>query len=1007
MSACPTDEILGALVEGTLDTEERAAVTEHMDACDACRSLVIAAVRGRGESAAPLGAAPRSFLTERRIGSRVGRYELRESLGAGGMGAVYAAYDAELDRLIALKVMRFDAVDAAVIAERFVRESRIMAKLDHPSVITVYDAGRDGDDVFIAMELIRGTTLAAYLAAYDVGWSELVGLFMRVGEGLAAVHSVGIIHRDFKPENVLVELEPEAPRFGAPRVRKIVVTDFGIALPAAAASSGEHGGDAATTAGAAPGDDLRITATGAAIGTPAYMAPEQLDRAPLDARADQFSFAVSLWEALFGQRPYRGVTARELRAAMNEPLARPDRRVPRRLMKALVRGLARERDERWPDMSTLLRELAAIHRGRRGYVVAAAAAVVLGVVLFVVPGLARSPSDDPCAAPVAALSRAYGDDTARALATVFDRDPAARSLSGELDRRGTEWRKLHTETCHVDRDVVQDPAIAACLAARRIELERFAEGLLALDANVAASCAPRLSRSLGEPSACAIPAPGLLTPMFPDDSELNRKVTALRCRMYDVEADGHARSHFATAIEAARGIVADASVLWPPVHAEALYLLAVLQLAGGDSNAGTELLREVAAVAGNAHHEQIVASAWMQLVRAAAVDARDVERAIEYAGYAEAAVHGLGDPPALTTVLAYYKGVALVEAGRVSDGERELVRAYELAKAHVPAQLGTTLSGLGFLYERQGRYVEAAEVYERSIATLPSSGGGISAQALGLHKRLSETYTMLGRAAEAEAEARSAVEIAERTLAAGSLPRVEARAFLAEALRGAGRYAEALETARAAIADLRALGDEGSDLYEGARIIEASILTRLGRATEALPIVTRSCDLKALRPGAPLPAIADCWLHEASALRALGRLDESLARLDKALPPAIATYGDSHPSVADVHRIRGEVLGALGRRADAIEELEHAVAALQSLAIDPGYLAAAESALARELMATTPERALLLLESAVSRFAQASGYWAAERADATRRLQHHESARAPRRASAAERQAPD
>ena len=156
-------------------------------------------------------------------GTRIGRYEVRALLGAGGMGQVYDAYDRELERSIALKVLRPElAANAAAFAERLVRESRLMAKVVHPSVVTVYDVGNDGDAVFIAMELIRGETLASYVARTTPGWRELVALFARRSgsTGLAATHAAGIVHRDFKPDNVLVRRR---------RRRRVIVTDFGIA----------------------------------------------------------------------------------------------------------------------------------------------------------------------------------------------------------------------------------------------------------------------------------------------------------------------------------------------------------------------------------------------------------------------------------------------------------------------------------------------------------------------------------------------------------------------------------------------------------------------------------------------------------------------------------------------------------------------------------------------------------------------------------------------------------
>ena len=317
---CPNDDTLGALVQHALDAKEAARVSAHIDTCEACRAIVVAAVRGESQTPPQFPAGTPSLPLVARVekslvGTRMGRYEIRSLLGSGGMGQVFAAYDAELDRSIALKVLRPELARAAsVLADRLVRESRLMAKIAHPSVITVYDIGREGDAVFIAMELIRGETLGELIGRAKPGWREIATIFERAGQGLAAAHDAGIVHRDFKPENVLVESEDG-------HVTKIVVTDFGIAMAAVLAEAVHEVQQQGTK------KDVRLTAPGVVIGTPAYMAPEQLAAGQVDRRADVFAFSVSLWEALFGARPFRGNTVEQIRHAM-----RVKPRAPRTLM---------------------------------------------------------------------------------------------------------------------------------------------------------------------------------------------------------------------------------------------------------------------------------------------------------------------------------------------------------------------------------------------------------------------------------------------------------------------------------------------------------------------------------------------------------------------------------------------------------------------------------------------------------------------------------------------------
>ena len=315
--------MLAALMQRALEPADARMVAAHLDECAACRQLAIAAVR----SGLPRNIISTSVVSEvslretvdaRReatevsatLGARFGRYELRTLLGTGGMGAVFDAYDAELDRAVALKVLRPELSAAPGLSARLLHESRLTAKIAHPSVITIHDVGREHDAVFIAMELVRGSTLTAWRASHDLDWRAIVALFERAGEGLDAAHGAGIVHRDFKPDNVLV----------AHDARKVVVTDFGIAFGAGTAAASTV--SSTEPAGPAIRGGTLQTTDGSVRGTPAYMAPEQIARLTVDHRADVFSFCASLWQALCGERPFPGLNLYEIYAAMHMPLAR-------------------------------------------------------------------------------------------------------------------------------------------------------------------------------------------------------------------------------------------------------------------------------------------------------------------------------------------------------------------------------------------------------------------------------------------------------------------------------------------------------------------------------------------------------------------------------------------------------------------------------------------------------------------------------------------------------------
>jgi serine/threonine protein kinase len=314
-------------------------------------------------------------------GANVGRYLVLRALGHGAMGVVYAAYDPELDRKLAIKLLRAHVsgrLDDSEARSRMAREAQAMARLAHPNVVTVYDVGTHEGQVFVAMEFVEGQTLKHWCAEGKRSWRDLRDIFVAAGRGLAAAHAAELVHRDFKPENVLIGKDG--------RVR---VGDFGLARSAAAAeptsrvafeeTAIESGSDALSAT---------LTRTGAFLGTPAYMSPEQLLGRKADARADQFSFCVAMYEALYGQRPFGGTTIGDLTfEIMNGRVKAPaaGSKVPAWLHKVILRGLAADPEQRFASMEDLL---AAFSRDpadrRRRWLLAAAALVVVaaGVTWF-------------------------------------------------------------------------------------------------------------------------------------------------------------------------------------------------------------------------------------------------------------------------------------------------------------------------------------------------------------------------------------------------------------------------------------------------------------------------------------------------------------------------------------------------------------------------------------------------------------------------------------------------
>jgi serine/threonine protein kinase len=326
-------------------------------------------------------------------GSSLGRYIIIEMVGTGGMGVVYAAYDPELDRRVAIKLLHpfRDGSGSAGTRARLLREAQALARVTHPSVIPVYDVGMFEDEVFLVEEYLDGGTLASWTDGKRP-WREVLEAFYRAGRGLHAAHAAGIVHRDFKPENVLLG-----------RDGRVRVTDFGLAR---AEEGADFDDDTVTQEIVLPDSGRRLSAPlteqGAVVGTPAYMSPEQHRGQAADARSDQFSFCVSLYEALYGERPFasKDTTCARVREAPTGS------QVPTWLRRVLMRGLSADRVQRFASMSALLDALSVKPKRRQARRAALAAALAIACGGALAARLAwRASSPEPRATPAAVVDR--------------------------------------------------------------------------------------------------------------------------------------------------------------------------------------------------------------------------------------------------------------------------------------------------------------------------------------------------------------------------------------------------------------------------------------------------------------------------------------------------------------------------------------------------------------------------------------------------------------------------
>ena len=425
---------------------------------------------------------------------QVGRFVLGDRIGRGGMGVVYRGHDPELDRAVAIKIVRRDpGASSGADAERMLKEARALARLNHPNVVSVLDVGRTGDGIYIAMELVVGRTLLEYcrerLDDPKTRCSRIVELARQAASGLAAAHDAGIVHRDVKPTNILVGDDG-----------RLRIIDFGLAR----AASVEPGDEPSAAAEGASPD--RVTATGEVAGTPAYMAPEQDSPLPgsstssssrvgeATARSDQFAWALSFWEALFGVPAYSGRTRLELREAMQAGrITTPSEGhgVPRRVRRVLERALVPWPAERYEDMHDVVDALT--RRSRKSIALAVAAIVALGVAWALVPAVTDHAT--LCASTTEGIEARWGPAEREALriAVIGDGGPIGTEtwsrLEPRLDAFVASWVEARTAVCLAAREQPAEAAIA-CLDRRRRAFEDRIALLAAADASAASRALP-------------------------------------------------------------------------------------------------------------------------------------------------------------------------------------------------------------------------------------------------------------------------------------------------------------------------------------------------------------------------------------------------------------------------------------------------------------------------------------------------------------------------------------
>jgi serine/threonine-protein kinase len=686
-------------------------------------------------------------------GDRVGRYLVIEPLGQGGMGTVYKAYDPELDRRVALKLLHVGLGDASLHQARLQREARALARLSHPNVVAVYDVGSLENDVFVAMEYVDGVTLKQWLAT-PRSIDQILAVFIAAGRGLEAAHRADLVHRDFKPANVMIG--------GDGRVR---VLDFGLARAITPDSSAEvtdtttsTDGQPQTLPGARPGTTSAVTSpsisrnssgmtadrllsspltvVGSLVGTPVYMAPEQLLGEPVDARTDQFAFCVALHEALYGRRPFAGRKVAELKWNVLRGAVAPaprDSRVPAWVRAVVLRGLSIDPQQRYPQMTDLLLALGRNPWTRRKRVAGAIAllsALAAGGVMLQRGQQARR---EVCTSAPQHLRGVWDGQRKQAVHRAFA--ASGRSFAGAtaarvesmLEAYTGSWVEKHAEVCAATRvrgeqsERVLDLRMA-CLQ-RRLEAVRalvdvFAQGAGKEGGKVVENAVQATAGLVPLSSCDDLEALTAETPP-PEDPRDRARVTALNQELDAVEALESAGEYSAALARALTGEKEAAAVNYQPLHARALGALARLQRQVGQCKEATVTIDRAITTAARAADDRLIARLRGLELRNQILCRNDLGFLDHGHRSALQALARVQRHEPIEAEVARDIGEVFTHAGRFAQAEQFLERSRQLhEKLHGRQHPATaaSLQGLADMFERRGKYARAQALLEQVLA---------------------------------------------------------------------------------------------------------------------------------------------------------------------------------------------------------------------------------------------------------------------------------------------------
>jgi len=914
VTGCLGDETIAAYVDGALDLDEVGRVDRHIDGCATCRSqLSSVAASVRSFTSETMTTAPgiavvvQHAIAEGRAGdplpeTALGRYLIDGVIGRGGMGVVVRARDPELDRHVAIKLVD-PSQRRGGWRSRLRAEARAMARLRHPNVVAVYDAGAIGEQAFVAMELVDGESLGRRLARDRSG---ALAPCLAAGRGLVAAHAAGIVHGDIKPDNILIDHDGRA-----------LVGDFGLARAIA--------------------DD----AAGGVVGTPAYMAPELLRGEPATPASDQYALAVTVYEAITGVRPRGASTLDELRRECEREIARPAA-MSRRLWRVVARGLAADPARRYPSVADFVDALDRASRSRVRWFAGAAAAV--GAVAIAAGVVLPSPSGATCKDPV---------ERVRPLALPASCTSAAcAALRDELDARAAAWRTTHVAVCEATREGTQSAALLdrrmACLDQGLLEhaalVRRLGERAIGnADALDALAAVQRLDR----PERCATfdrPAPA-------SDPEARGWVAAAKAD----QVLGHYQDGLAGLAPHWDAIRGHGD---PALVASAATVLGDLQVDAGQLSAAEATFEAGLRAAAAAGDDAASAALLLHLAHLMGESRQQWDRGAELLRAADAAVVRAGNPNGLQATLELDRGLLDEDRGEYARAAGEYAQAVELRrKAGEPADLANALELECGVEGRTGALAQARAHCEEALA--------LALRALGPdHPEVAEAETNLGVAVATQGDLAGARRIWESALARLERSRGADSPGLAPVLLDLGDVALALRDPAAAeryLARAAALvtAEPNSASSLDLRIRMAGLARETGKADDGIHMLEDVARRAEATFGLAHPTTGHALEDLAAAYYDASRMTEARDTFARAVQAAQQLYGEHHPTTLGIEGRYGQSLMELGDAAAARPIFERVMLALEASApADSPLLAQAYTNFADALLATgEPARA--------------------------------------------------